>query len=184
MTKYWTGVGSRGVPDDIKILQEMIGARMVQLGYTLLSGNAHGSDVNFYNGVCQVDPKKAIVWLPWSSFNKEFLHQNTPRRLQSDDRKLLAGDFYKETGIISWWDNFKQGVKSLHGRNYEQVMNGEDYPVSKVCIYYAPEEDGVVKGGTKSAVEIFRYFEKPTYNLYIEEQKVKLLQLLEIDYGI
>lgn len=189
--KYWTGVGSRGVTPEIAELQYNIGARMAQLGYTLLSGGAKGSDMNFHKGVCSVDATKAVIYLPWSGFNSELISQIpnyalscyvVPDKLQIS----VARNYYLMTGIIPWFDKMrKQGSQEFHGRNYYQVFHNETTeapPPSKVCIYAAPEtHKGEVSGGTRSAVMIARQERIPTYNLTIPAQRSKLLSKLNLE---
>lgn len=182
--KYWTGVGSREVTPEIKELQISVGERMAKLGYILLSGGAAGSDDNFHEGVCNIDPSLAEIYLPWGCFRRDERTFSTIGSvfIVPDNKDFdIARQYFLDNGIISWFDNMKQGAQKLHGRNYFQVFGESigDYPVSSVVIYAAPEnEKGEVKGGTKSAVMIARKEKLPTYNLMIPEQRDKFLYFL------
>lgn len=183
MTKYWTGIGSREVPNEIAELQVEIGRRMATLGYVLLSGGAAGSDTNFHKGVCEVDPSLAEIWIPWSGFMKELLPSKESVRIIPDKHDMdIARQYYLDNNIIPWFDNMKQGAQKLHGRNYFQVFSDQtgNLPASSVVIYAAEENTrGEVKGGTRSAVMIARNEKLPTFNLMIPEQKDKILQVLD-----
>ena len=183
MAKLWTGIGSREAPDEIRDLQIKIGRVMTENGYTLLSGGANGSDTNFHLGVCEVDPEKAVIWLPWNNFNVEARPSNSlGHTFVAIDRDQFqtSREFFLNTEIISWFDNMKQAAQKFHARNYYQVVN-DQYKGSSVVIYYAPEKNRAVKGGTRTAVETARHYGIPTYNLFIESEKEKLLELLGIE---
>lgn len=183
--KYWTGIGSREVTPEIAKLQRDIGSRMARLGYILLSGGARGSDINFHQGVCDVDPSLAEIWIPWNGFM--FDERPSPKgstyiipdRYDFD----IARSYYLDNNIIPWFDKMKQGAQKLHGRNYYQIFSTNEgrYPASSVVIYAAKENGkGDISGGTRSAVMIARNEKLPTFNLTIEEQRDKILNILSI----
>ncbi len=184
MTKYWTGVGSREVSEDIAALQVRIGEVMASKGYTLRSGAAQGSDFNFHQGVFNGNPLLSEIWIPWNGFMKDERPSNgkgSTYIIPDKEDFEVARKHYLDTGIISWFDNMKQGAQKLHGRNYFQVHGFND-ELSKVCIYAAKESKFKEEsGGTRSAVMLSRLMNVPCYNLLIEEQKVKLCKLLGIE---
>ena len=183
--KYWTGIGSREVTDEITQLQITIGENMARRGYILLSGGAGGSDENFHKGVCNVDATLAQVWLPWKGFRLNEIDFDTTGTDYVVPTKAMfdrAATYYEESGVMPWFSNMKQGAQKLHGRNYNQIFSSQSTPASRVVIYAAPENaKGEVKGGTRSAVLIARNEGVPTYNLTIPEQRDKLLKLLGIE---
>lgn len=188
---FYTGVGSRDITQEEYQLLKQIGTRMSELGYTLRSGAADGSDQAFQHGACY-DPKREIkteIWIPWKTFQIDlqnatpFVNYHVPSLYDFN----IARKFYLETGIIPWFDSMKgsgevggwSGPKKLHGRNYYQVKGKGD--LSKVCIYCAPENSkGEVDGGTRSAVMVSRHFNVPTFNIRIPEQKEILLKRLKM----
>lgn len=183
--KYWTGIGSREVSDEIATLQIAIGENMAKRGYILLSGGAGGSDENFLKGVCNVDATLAEVWWPWHNFRMDEIDFDTSGvtyEVPSKYMSQVAAVYYEESGIMPWFGNMKQGAQKLHGRNYNQIFSGQSTPASRVVIYAAPENaKGEIKGGTRSGVLIARNEGVPTYNITIPEQKGKLLKLLGIE---
>jgi len=205
-TKYYTGVGSRSLPSSTLELIEKIAVVMARKGYTLRSGAADGADKAFQKGACSVAPHKTEIWLPWRGFNNT-AYVYTPMAAANcfvitEREVVLAGELLIETGIMSWWDNCKQSVHRLHGRNVHQVCGKPvmqkftrnpskgsmwNYPnnpslLSSVCIYAAPlTEGGDVKGGTRTAVEISKWYGVPTYNLLVDSEREKLLKLLNIE---
>lgn len=181
--KYWTGIGSRDVSPKIKELQISIGERMAKLGYVLLSGGAGGSDDNFHQGVCNVDPSLAEIYLPWNTFRKDERTFNTkgsvfiaPDRNDFD----IAKSYYEEHDIIPWLNNMKQAAQKLHLRNYNQIFGeGVSYPQTSVVIYATNEDEkGNIKGGTATAIKVARNEKIPTFNLMISEQREKFLYFL------
>ena len=69
MKAYYTGIGSRNIPDTYFNLIVVIAEYMAKQGYILRSGGADGSDTAFEIGCDKVNGKKEI-YLPWKSFNK------------------------------------------------------------------------------------------------------------------
>ena len=163
---------------------------MAELGYTLRSGAAEGSDTAFQEGVCKVDPKLTQIWLPKPNFNKKKVQHKYPKcnyHNINEDMIDYAGNRYLSLCIIPYWDNLEEDIKRFHGRNYYQVFGVQSVvkgfpsdPDTRVCIYAAPEKNGVVEGGTRSAVYLSRYLGVPTYNVLIPKQKEELLSKLKM----
>lgn len=70
-------------------------------------------------------------------------------------------------------------VQWLHARNYFQVFSTYEVAPPEFVVYYARESNGVVEGGTRSAVDIGRNEGIPTYNLFITSQRVKFMEMIE-----
>lgn len=176
---YYTGVGSRKTsPDDLELLQR-VGERMAALGYTLRSGAAEGADMAFQQGACQVNQNLTEIWLPWGDFNSNSRLEGNYQTV-SEDQVKHAGKRFESLAILPQWKNMKNSVQMLHGRNYYQVVGVDGRPNSRVCIYAAPEKNGQVFGGTRSAVLLSRYLGIPTLNVTIPEQKEQLLLKLKM----
>lgn len=158
-TKYYTGVGSRSTPKDIQQVMTSYAKRLSLFGYTLRSGGAEGADTAFELGAL-----RSQIYLPWKSFN--------------DNNSSLYGVSDKALNIASKihpaWGKCSQGAKKLHGRNVYQVLGKHLNTPSEFVIYWAEENDGNVQGGTRTAVELARYYNIPTYNLYLPKQKKQL----------
>ena len=157
MTKFYTGVGSRDLPNNIKQLMVKLGIELAERGYTLRSGRAGGADLAFQEG-CYIANGKAEIYTPWSGFNKEesapfggeFIKFYTPN--ESSFNK--AREYLLDKEIITWFDKMKQGAQKLHCRNYYQVK-GKDNILSEICFYYCKEtKSGEPTGGTRTAVKI------------------------------
>lgn len=172
MKRYWTGVGSRNVPDDVVKWLVTTAKIMNEIGFTLRSGGAEGSDTIFAD---QMDKGLTQIWHPWKGFGKRNGAYNSV--VISDRSFAEARDFYLESGIIPWFDKMKQGAQKLHARNYYQVVGkrllGE--PLSEVCIYYVEMDKNLEpKGGTRSAVMVARHYGVPCYNLGIQGDRDRL----------
>lgn len=173
--KYWTGVGSRKVPESVIPIMKSIAHSMSEAGYTLRSGSAAGSDTIFQKAV---DPTLTQIWIPWKGFKK--LCKGGNYILISEKSFKVARDFYLSTGIIPWFDRMGQGAQRLHARNYFQVVGKEALgePRSEVCIYYAEMSGDEPKGGTRSSVLTARYFGIPCYNLGVASDRAELNDFL------
>lgn len=183
--RYWTGIGSRGIDQRTYDIMFKIGQEMAKQGYILRSGNAQGSDMAFETGVCSVDPSLTDIWIPWKSFGTKNKGVNYSVPSVGDFNNVAK--FLKEprkgypNGILPWYDKMSQGAQKLHCRNYFQVL-GNNGKLSKVCIYAAPEDDkGNIMGGTRTAVEIARYYGVPTFNLLIPEDLHKVKDILKME---
>jgi predicted Rossmann fold nucleotide-binding protein DprA/Smf involved in DNA uptake len=58
--KFYTGIGSREVPNDIQYLMQKIATKLESLGFTLRSGGASGSDSAFESGV--MNPRNKQIY--------------------------------------------------------------------------------------------------------------------------
>ena len=157
MSKFYTGVGSRDLPDNIKHLMVRLAIELSERGYTCTSATQGGADLAFQEG-CSIAKGEAEVYIPWSGFNKEqskpfngeFIKFFTP----NESSFIKARDYLVDKDIITWFDKMKQGAQKLHCRNYYQVKGKGDV-LSDVCFYYCNEtKSGEPTGGTRTAVKI------------------------------
>jgi hypothetical protein len=185
MTKYWTAVGSREVPTDIADLQVLIGKHMTSKGYILRSGNANGSDHNFQRGAQAVSPPHCDIYLPWPTYNRVLNKAGSSYITPTEAQIEFAGGLLEDTGVMPYWRSIKKrGTQKMHSRNVYQVIGVGDKPreISRVCIYYAPlDKDGNVMGGTRTAVGLSKYYEIPTFNLFVESEKADLMEKLGLN---
>ncbi len=163
--KYFTGVGSRECPDEIKGIIKVIAAVLAKKGYILRSGAATGSDESFENGYNLVGGNKEI-YLPWQNFNdnKSELYN------VSDEALKMAAEIHPA------WDKLSQGAQKLHGRNTTQILGKDLNTPSKFVICYT--ENGETKGGTATAIKLAQKYNIPVYNIGKEEDLVKVLKKL------
>lgn len=188
-----TCVGSRSISHYEKEEAYDIGRRLAKLNFEVYSGNAIGSDWNFELGSrdywAELNQEPLVTsMLPEAGFNNTQPSATLGYYLLSEVQCILATQILKETKI---WPSISRDL--LHGewrglafvRNIYQVKIGfERY--TDACVYFAPEEDGVVEGGTRIAVYYARYLGLPTYNLRIESQREAFyawLDGLEDTYG-
>lgn len=177
---YYTGIGSRETPKDILEYMELVAIRLSKLGYILRSGGAQGADTAFETGV--PNPELREIYLPWSGFGYDEKKYHNPSKgyyaLQNlgleEDAMKIAGRLHPAWGACS------HGAKSLHSRNIHQIL-GQDLktPADFVIAYAKVDNHGNAKGGTAMAISLADMRGIPVYNLYKDEDKVKLEKLLD-----
>jgi hypothetical protein len=182
--KYYAGIGSRTIPDDISKTMTSIAGKLECMGYTLRSGNAEGADQAFAKGVKGCD---AQIWLPWNNFNKKFKdsHPQHTYRILSDYDEEAFKSVVKFHPRGSYIIN-KEGKPNVpdgyfHARNYRQIcgyVNNE--PDSSFVICWT--HDGTDVGGTGQAMRIAKSRNIPIYNLYhlSEDDVMKEINKLEL----
>jgi len=161
--KYYTGVGSRTVPPEIGELMTKIAVKLEELGYTLRSGFASGSDTYFAEKV-----KNKEIFIPWKSFGEGIVPQETE----------FAHNLLKE--IHPAYDRLSQGALKLHLRNVNQVLGADLNTPSKFLICWAKiDKQGSPMGGTRTAWKIAEKYGIPCFNLAEEEDKNRILKMIE-----
>lgn len=169
-----TGIGSRSAP--VEALEQMwlIGFNAARAGYLGRSGAAEGCDTRFEAGVIEGEGN-IDVFLPWKGFGN------------SKSPYVGAGPKAREiaSAIHPYWNNCKDPVKKLMGRNVYQVLGWKlDKPASMIvcwtpdgCISheaYLPEKTG----GTGLAIALASKHNIPVYNLKNEGTFEKVLSIL------
>lgn len=145
---YYAGIGARDTPIEAIEAMKKIAAWLEGLGLILRSGGAEGADSAFEQGAVESE-----ILLPWPRFNG---HQS-PYHHPSQDAMDIASE-------IHWnWNNCKDAVKKLHGRNAQILLGPNlDRPVKFVVCW---TQDGRDKGGTGVALRIARKYNIPIFNL-------------------
>lgn len=155
---YYTGIGSRGTPDNILLMMNKLGEIYSSGGYILRSGGAPGADLAFEKNV--VSSSKNI-FLPWKGFN-----DNKSELFNiSQEATTLAETF------LPHWTYLKEPVKKLMSRNVYQVIGLNLNNPSKFLVCWTP--DGVndtsqitkKTGGTGMAIRVACFYKVPVYNL-------------------
>lgn len=153
MKKYkpYTGIGSRQTPPEILALMTELAKTLAKKGLTLRSGGADGADSAFEAGAGE----NKEIFLPWKGFNQN------PSGLYTIPEKAfsLAGSVHPA------WGRLSQGARKLHARNTQQALGQNLDQPSIFLIFYAPEKNGTVQGGTATAVALARKNGIPTHNL-------------------
>jgi len=149
---YWTGVGSRKTPVELKETFMKIAHYLEKLGFILRTGDADGADDFFQKGV--KNPKNKIIYIAKDA---------TPESIEMASK------------IHPAWHNCSDYAKKLHGRNCFQVL-GEDFN-SKSEFLLCWTKNGKITGGTATAINLAKKNNIPVfnfglnYNIVIEEFK-------------
>ena len=162
-SKYWTGVGSRTVPPEIGDLMIKIAVKLEELGYTLRSGAADGSDSAF-----SLKVKNKEIFIPWKSFGEGIVPTETE----------FAHNLLKE--VHPAYDRLSQGALKLHLRNVNQVLGADLNTPSKFLICWAKtDKQGSPIGGTRTAWKIAEKYGIPCFNLAVEVDKNRILKMIK-----
>lgn len=145
-SSFYTGVGSRKTPMEVRAVMKMIAEKHASLGYTLRSGGAVGADAAFEAGA---GPNKRIF----------YAREATQQAME------IAAAYHKA------WDRLSQYVKKLHGRNAFQVLGERLDTPSRGLLCWTPdgcechETRTVITGGTGTAISIADAYGVPVTNL-------------------
>jgi hypothetical protein len=161
--KYYSGVGSRETPKEILEVITKIAVRLEELGYTLRSGGASGSDSAYSEKV-----KNKEIFIPWKSFGEGIVPKETE----------FAHNLLKE--IHPAYEKLSQGALKLHLRNVNQVLGGDLNTPSDFLICWAKtDKQGIPTGGTRTAWLIAKKYNIPCFNLFIEEDYNRIIKLIQ-----
>lgn len=152
-------IGSRKAPESILTLASTLGRFLSENGVQSNSGGAGGMDNAFMR---YYDPELRNIILP----NKRFYEH------RHNGKDKIALDYLpniklaiEEVKTICDWNVLELNVKRLFCRNVYQVL-GKDLSSPVDCVlFWAIENDGRVKGGTRIAVHIARKHGIPCFNL-------------------
>ena len=173
--KYYTGIGSRNIPQDQYDMLKEYGKILHEKGYTLRSGGADGSDSAFE----EVAGDLKEIYLPWKGFNDNpSLYYNGNRAGLIDNETWfkagqIAAEFYH-----SPWETTKHTVKKLMTRNVFQVLGLDLQTPSELVVCWTP--DGTFQGGTAQALKVARHNKLDIYNLRNDMDRILLAQRLEL----
>lgn len=147
--KYYTGIGSRETPIELKPIINVITKLLYFRGYTLRSGGADGADSFFEE---DIDIKE--IYLPWRSFNN---NRSSLYRM-TDEGYYLAEQYHPV------WNKLSDAAKKLMVRNCYQVLGYDLQTPSDFIICWT--KDGKDTGGTGQAIRLATACNIPVYNLY------------------
>lgn len=180
-TYAYAGVGSRETPlkmiDAIKLLANILAER----GFILRSGRADGADIAFEMGCDAVKGAKEI-FLPWPGFNTEKYKNDidTDPGFVTTGPSRAAFDMAREIMGPAHWYRLRQGGRKLHARNAHQIFGRDlNTPVDFVIYWAELEDDGLPKGGTRTAVRLAMEADIPTFNLNLRSQIEELHKFLQ-----
>ena len=159
MTKYYAGIGSRSVPDNMFQLCFELSKKLAKDGWTCRSGGAKGCDTAFQQG-----SSKFEIYYP----SKTYL---TDKR----EKLSIPIDKWEQAEEIAAshhpaWRNLSEYVKSLHTRNVFQLLGLEQQSSSFVVCWTpdgAENRSSTTKktGGTGQAIRVADSLGIPVFNL-------------------
>lgn len=152
-TYIYAGIGSRQTPDVVLQVMSYIGKVLSTHGFTLRSGGADGADSAFAQ---DVPVELQEIYIPWKNFNKVV-------------NGIVDGNVNDAEKIVKYihpaWERCSIGARKLHSRNVFQILGPEPINnpilVEFVCCY---TKDGVVQGGTATAINLAKQHNKPVFN--------------------
>lgn len=113
-------IGSRDISPEIEKKMEAIGEFIASKGWWLGSGNALGSDAAYARGANRIDPKRVILYLPWSTYNKELIVAGNRLCVETQPEwENLAARHHPRYPLLG------QGVKAMMIRNAGIVRNAD-----------------------------------------------------------
>lgn len=165
MNRYYTGIGSRIANDDIVDKVDNIVKILVNKDFILRSGGASGMDTIFEESQDKFNGKKEI-YIPWKKFNGNL---STLYNI-SDDSLKMAEKFHP------YWEKCSFGAKKLHARNCYQVLGENlDLPSTLVICWKDPNRIG----GTDQALRIAKFYNIPTFNIFINNEYESCLKFID-----
>ena len=187
MTKFYTGVGSRQTPQDVLKLMEDAAFKLASKEYILRSGAAKGADTAFEDGAKsyaeQVDERLTLgqIYIPWQSFTTyDEYYKDWYKVLDRLPKKAEAYQIAYE--VHPAWDKCSVGAKALHARNVFQVLGTHlNNPSSFLICWAKLDKHGNISGGTATAWNLAKKYNVPSFNLYNEEDKQRLVNFAGSD---
>lgn len=174
--KYYTGVGSRETPEEIRELMIDIARELEDEDWILRSGAAEGADQAFEAGV--YNPANKEIYIAWNGFcGRQMGQDGVVPLVECCERRAFA--LAKE--IHPAWDKLSHGAAALHARNTYQVLGRRLDTPSKMLICWAPvDKHGVPKGGTRTAWVLAQRENIPCFNLFNESDRWRIEKWLHL----
>ena len=160
MTKFYTGVSSRGTPGHILELMRRLANKLQSDGWILRSGGADGADSAFEHSACSC---KEIYYA--ADANKSAMN--------------IASKFHPA------WHRCSPYVKKLHGRNAFQVLGAHLNQPSSMLICWTKdgclshENRSIETGGTGTAISIADWTSTEVINLSLKDHYDRAIRYLE-----
>lgn len=165
MNKFYTGIGSRSTPGSIRKDINKIAIKLEELGYVLRSGSAEGADTFFEEKISEKE-----IFIPWFGFGAGGIVPN-----ENEQAHLLLKDIHPAYNKLS------SGALKLHLRNINQVLGreiGVSTPSKFLICWAEVDNQGLPKGGTRTAWVLAKKFDIPCFNLNIVEDYEKVIKLI------
>ncbi len=179
MATFYTGIGSRKIPQDIADIIEELGYCLAGKGFSLRSGASLGADTAFELGSIR-GKGRFEIYLPWEGFGK--------RKGKGYYNAETIANYSKACKIALKYhpdfSNLSINAKKLIVRDTYQVL-GYDLKTpsnfiicwtSDACI--SSEQRTEKTGGTGQAISIAADLGIPIYNLRIQSHREKVVDWL------
>lgn len=154
MTRFYSGVGSRQTPPDVRELMTQLAKYLAERRWTLRSGHAEGADQAFEQGAGH----RAEIYLPWPGFEQ---------KVKISARLVMSSPSQQAIEIAEQhhpnWYTLKRGAKQLHARNVHQVLGPYLNSPSGMVFCWTPRAEG--GGGTGQALRLAQAYEIPVWDL-------------------
>jgi len=162
-------IGSRETPEDILAGMEWIGKIIVQQNWWLASGNALGADAAYARGGNSINPKKVMLYLPWSTYNDELIVPGNVLVTKVEEEWIdIAARHHPRYPLLS------KGAQSMMIRNAGIVRNAD-----LVIAYLNNRKQG--GGGTGHGWRIAETYDIPRFDLSKKkDQKGVLDHIVEL----
>lgn len=156
--KYYAGIGSRAVNQEMGMQQAFLAQALSALGYVLRSGGAEGSDTWFEKGHGIITGAKKEIYIPWEGFNKRTTReQGVLLPIFEQHHYDTAEQFHPN------WTACSDGAKKLHTRNLFQVAGLDGATPVEFVICWTPNGSG--SGGTGQAIRVAEALGIPVFDL-------------------
>lgn len=169
--KIYAGIGSRETPEDVQHWMYNIAVALSD-GWTLRSGHAGGADMAFEEGANKGKGKQEI-YIPWVGFNNANVR---------DSKYILPSFLYPGSRDIAAkhhpaWSRCTEAARNLHTRNVAQILGIDLETKANMVICWT--KDGKASGGTGQAMRIAKAYSVPIFNLYIPDDREKLMEFIK-----
>lgn len=163
----YTGIGSRGTPEDVLIVMNQLSEILYKKGFILRSGNAIGADKAFETNK---NPNNEI-YVAKNQYNKKELILPTKEEFK------IAYNYLYDLRLHKKIERLKKDYSiKLHSRNVMQIL-GRDFNLrSRFVFCYTKngektydEVDPDITGGTGTAIGLADKCNIPIYNLGLKE---------------
>lgn len=155
-----TLIGSRTAPERFTKTGIKIGRKLSDLGLIGYSGGADGMDNSF---MFDYSPDRRRIILPENGFNGLWHNGNDIIDSGTLDVSRAAVEAMKVAGNF---DTQPDSTKRKYSRNIFQVLGLDLNSPTDFVLFWAPEKEFAVKGGTGIAYRTARLHNIPTFNLW------------------
>jgi hypothetical protein len=180
---YYTGIGSRELPLEIKNKILVYGYMLAKKGLILRSGAADGADAAFELGCYNHDASKQEIYLPWKNFNN---HQSQYYNMTDDVKQCarVVWDIHATNMNISKFNKLSSTSKLFMKRNCQQVTGEHLVEPSMFVLCYTKDgcettQDRTLRtGGTGQAISYASTLNIPVFNFGNADAESRFLDFI------